>query len=61
MNSSKHPDPEERAAVMRLFYRNWHPTRLGRWVNQFWCWWSGLGLPPKFQAALEVDGRKSRR
>jgi len=24
-------------------------------------WWSGLGLPPKFQAVLEVQGRKSGR
>jgi deazaflavin-dependent oxidoreductase (nitroreductase family) len=46
---------------MRLFYRNWRPTRLGRWVNRLMCWWSGLGLPPKFQAALEVKGRKSSR
>jgi hypothetical protein len=46
---------------MRLFYRNWRPTRLGRWVNRFWCWWSGLGLPPKFQVALEVQGRTSGR
>jgi deazaflavin-dependent oxidoreductase (nitroreductase family) len=46
---------------MRLFYRNWRPTRLGKWVNRFWSWWSGLGLPPRFQAALEVQGRKSGR
>ena len=44
---------------MLLFYRNWRPTRLGRWVNRLMCWWSGLGLPPKFQAALEVRGRSS--
>jgi deazaflavin-dependent oxidoreductase (nitroreductase family) len=25
------------------------------------CWWSGLGLPPRFQAALEVRGRTSGR
>jgi len=46
---------------MRLFYRNWRPTRLGRWINRLMCWWSGLGLPPKVQAALEVHGRKSGR
>ena len=46
---------------MRLFYRNWRPTRLGRWVNRLMCWWSGLGLPPRFQATLEVQGRKSGR
>jgi deazaflavin-dependent oxidoreductase (nitroreductase family) len=46
---------------MRLFYRNWRPTRLGRWVNWLACWWFGLGLPPRFQAALEVRGRTSGR
>src|SRR5262249_16945693 len=40
-------------------YRNWRPTLLRRLVNRFWCWWSDLGLPPKFQAALEVQGRTS--
>ncbi len=61
MNDLKQSDPAERNALMRLLYRNWRPTRLGRWLNRFWCWWSGLGLPPKFQAALEVCGRKSGR
>jgi deazaflavin-dependent oxidoreductase (nitroreductase family) len=61
MNNSRHSDPAERSALMRLFYRNWRPTRLGRWVNQLSCWWSGLGLPPKFQAVLEVHGRTSGR
>jgi len=46
---------------MRLLYRNWRPTRLGRWFNRLNCWWSSLGLPPKFQAVLEVRGRKSGR
>jgi len=46
---------------MRLFYRNWRSTRLGWWVNRFACWWSGLGLPPRFQASLEVYGRTSGR
>jgi len=44
---------------MRRLYRNWRPTRLGRLVNRFSGWWSGLGLPPRFMAALEVHGRKS--
>jgi len=61
MNNSRHSDPAERSALMRLFYRNWRPTPLGRWVNRFACWWSGLGLPPRFQAALEVHGRTSGR
>ena len=44
---------------MRRLYRNWRPTRLGRWVNRFSGWWSGLGLSPRFMAVLEVQGRKS--
>ena len=46
---------------MRLFYRDWRPTRLGRWVNGLQGWLSGLGLPPRFVAALEVRGRTSGR
>ena len=60
MNESRYSDPAERG-VLRFFYRNWHPTRLGLLVNRLMCWWSGLGLPPKFQAALEVQGRRSGR
>jgi deazaflavin-dependent oxidoreductase (nitroreductase family) len=58
---STHSDPAERNAFMRLLYRNGRPTRIGRWFNRVNCWWSGLGLPPKFQAVLEVQGRKSGR
>jgi deazaflavin-dependent oxidoreductase (nitroreductase family) len=61
MNQLGHSDPAEHSALMRLFYRDWRPTRIGRWVNRFACWWSGLGLPPRFQAALEVRGRTSGR
>ena len=61
MSNSTHRDPAERRTLMRLFYRNWRPTRLGRWVNRTQVWWSGLGLPPKFQAVLEVRGRASGR
>ncbi len=59
--NSEHADPAERRAFMRLFYNGWRPTRLGRWVNRTMAWWSGLGLPPKIQAALEVRGRASGR
>jgi len=61
MSDSAHTDPAERSAVMRLFYRGWRPTRVGRWVNRFMAWWSGVGLPPRLQAALEVRGRVSGR
>jgi deazaflavin-dependent oxidoreductase (nitroreductase family) len=46
---------------MRLFYRDWRPTRLGRWVNRLQGWWSARGLPPRMMAALEVRGRTSGR
>jgi F420H(2)-dependent quinone reductase len=61
MNHPRHSDPAEQSALMRLFYRDWRPTRLGRRVNGFSSWWSGLGLPPRSQAVLEVHGRKSGR
>ena len=61
MSNSRPSDPAERHPLLRLCYRDWRPTRLGRWVNRFACWWSGLGLPPRFQAALEVRGRTSGR
>ena len=61
MSGSRPSDPAERNVLMGLLYRDWRPTRLGRWVNRFACWWSGLGLPPRFQAALEVRGRASGR
>src|SRR5439155_26559030 len=59
MKNFRPSDPAEDSALMRLVYRDWRPTRFGRWVNRFACWWSGLGLPPSFQAALEVRGRIS--
>jgi hypothetical protein len=61
MSTSRYSDPAERSALMGLLYRNWRPTRLGRWVNRLMGWWSGLGLPPRFQVALEVSGRASGR
>lgn len=54
------PDPAERK-LLRLFYRGWRPTRLGRAVNRAQAWLSGLGVPPRFQQTLEVRGRKSGR
>ena len=61
MSSSTHADPAERSALMRLLYRDWRPTRFGRYVNRLMSWWSGLGLPPRIQAVLEVRGRASGR
>ena len=59
MSDSRPSDPAERYGFMRMCYRNWRPTRFGLFVNRLNCWWSGLGLPPRFQAALGVRGRKS--
>ena len=59
MSNPRPSDPAERSALLRMFYRHWRPTTLGRWVNQLHSWWSGLGLPPRFQAALETRGRIS--
>jgi deazaflavin-dependent oxidoreductase (nitroreductase family) len=47
--------------MMRLFYRNWRPTRAGQWANKLTCWWSAVGLPPSFMVVLEVRGRTSGR
>jgi deazaflavin-dependent oxidoreductase (nitroreductase family) len=60
MTSTTPPDPADRTAY-RFFYKNRRPTRLGRWVNRLMVWYSGLGLPPRIQAALEVRGRTSGR
>ena len=54
-------DPAERSPIMRLFYKDWRPTLFGRWMNRLMALWSGLGLPPKLQAVLEVPGRTSGR
>jgi deazaflavin-dependent oxidoreductase (nitroreductase family) len=59
--SASKRDPAERSAYMRLFYRDWHPTRLGRVVNRVWSWWAGLGLPPRILVTLEAPGRNSGR
>lgn len=58
MTDPRPPDPAERTGL-RIFYRNWRPTRLGHFVNRLQGWYSGLGLPPRIMAVLEVRGRKS--
>ena len=51
-------DPAERSHL-RLFYRDWRPTRLGKLVNGAWAWLSGLGLTPRVLLTLQVRGRRS--
>ena len=54
-------DPAERSGYLRLFYRGWRPTRLGKIVSGAWAWVSGLGLAPGILLALQVKGRSSGR
>ncbi len=53
-------DPAERGCL-RLFYRDWHPTRLGKFVNRAFAWMSGKGLTPPILLTLQVRGRHSGR
>jgi deazaflavin-dependent oxidoreductase (nitroreductase family) len=59
MSNSTHSDPAERSPILRLFYRDWRPTRIGLWVNRLTSWLSALGLFSKEMATLEVYGRAS--
>jgi deazaflavin-dependent oxidoreductase (nitroreductase family) len=59
MTTSRFSDPAERNPLLRLFYRDWRPTPLGRWVNRAQGWLAGIGMPPSFQVVLEVRGRVS--
>jgi deazaflavin-dependent oxidoreductase (nitroreductase family) len=54
-------DPAERRPFLRLFYRDWRPTRIGRWANRLARWLSILGLSSREAAVLEVRGRASGR
>jgi deazaflavin-dependent oxidoreductase (nitroreductase family) len=61
MSDSVQRDPAERNWFLRLCYRDWRPTRLGRRVNRVQGWLAGIGLPPSYQVVLEVRGRSSGR
>lgn len=56
--ASTYHDPAERG-YLRLFYRDWHPTRLGKLVTRALAWVSGLGLTPPVLLTLQVRGRRS--
>lgn len=59
MTDPRQSDPAERHPLLRLFYRDWRPTRAGRWVNRSQAWLTNLGLMPGMMAVLEVRGRTS--
>jgi NAD(P)H-binding len=46
-------DPAERG-LLRYFYQNWRPTRLGRVWSRAFAWVSGLGLTPQILTTLQV-------
>ncbi len=46
-------------APRSLWYSDTGPTRLGHATTSFMAWYSGLGLPPRRQVALELRGRKT--
>ena len=58
--ASPYRDPAERS-YLRLFYRDWRPTRLGKLVTAALAWVSGLGLTPRILLTLQVRGRRSGR
>lgn len=58
MTHSTHSDPAERSPLLRLFYRDWRPTRIGHWVNRLAGSLTALGLSST-AAVLEVRGRAS--
>ena len=57
MSNFNHTDPAERGFFMRLLYRDWRPTLLGRWVGRLMIWWTGLSRSPGIVGILEVNGR----
>jgi len=54
-------DPAERSGYLRCFYRNWRPTRLGRFWNRVFAWLAGRGLLPEFLITLLLKDRRSDR
>ncbi len=53
-------DPAE-GGCLRLFYRDWHPTRLGKFASRALAWMSGKSLTPPILVTLQVRGRRSGR
>jgi hypothetical protein len=47
-------DPAERG-LLRLSYRNWGPTLLGRVTTRVSAWMTGLGLMQEIVATILVD------
>ena len=56
MNASLR-DPAERRGLLRYFYRDWRPTRLGRIWSAIYAFATGLGLGPEALVTLQVKSR----
>jgi F420H(2)-dependent quinone reductase len=54
-------DPAERSHILRLFYRDWRPTRLGKLNTALWAWLAAHGLTSRQLVTLQVKGRRSGR
>jgi len=50
-------DPAEKG-YLRFFYRDWHPTRVGRLWTRLCSWIAGFGLIPAL-VTLQVKDRKT--
>jgi hypothetical protein len=59
VSDARPKDPAEQNFVLRYLYRDWRPTRLGRWANRIARWQTRLGLVPPAMSVLEVRGRTS--
>lgn len=53
-------DPAERGHL-RYYYRNWRPTRFGRFSNRIWAWICGFGFTPDSLITLQVRNRSNGR
>ena len=51
-------DPAEHSGYLRYFYRDWHPTRVGRIWNAAYAFVAGLGLTPQYVVTLQVQSRR---
>jgi len=55
-------DPaEQRSCYLRYFYRDWHPTFLGRIWSRAYAWLAGLGVAPDLLVSLEVRDKVTGR
>ncbi len=53
-----HTDPAEQG-YLRFFYRDWRPTRFGRFWSRAFAWVAGLGLAPRILLTLQVKDRST--